>query len=65
MEYRKTQLPKDFDTMKITSAEKDANFHIVNSEGATMNSFVELKDARVWRDHFFYGYYSSCEIVRS
>ena len=64
MNYRKTPLPKGFNTMKITPREENPNYHVVNPEGATMNSFVELIDARVWRDHFFNGYYSTCSIVR-
>jgi hypothetical protein len=59
----KTKMPKDFDTMKIVRPIKDSNIHVVNSQGAIMNSFLHLKDAEIWRDHFFNGYYSSCIII--
>lgn len=64
MKYRKTRLPKEFDQMKIVKSPDNPNFYVVNSEGVTMKSFVELKDARIWRDHFHFGYYSICEIIK-
>ena len=59
----KTIMPEGYDQTLVTPSE-NGPYKVLNSEGVCMHSFLELEDAAIWRDHFFYGYYSDCKIFK-
>ena len=63
IEVTPTSLPPEFNQTKITPSEH-GSFVVLNSENVSMHSFHKLADAAIWRDHFFFGYYSSCKIYK-
>ena len=58
-----TEMPEAYDRTKPNKVEKDARYHVINSEGVTMHALNDLKALKVWRDHFAFGYYDDCDIV--
>lgn len=57
-----TTMPDHFDQVTIKPSEKGP-FKVVTSEGVSVDSFHDLDDAALFRDHFFFGYYRDCKIV--